>query len=67
MEKKEFKDMTLVCKDCNCEFVWTAGEQEFYQEKGFTNPPARCPKDRERRKAERNFQKNNRFNNRVGR
>ena len=26
-----FEDKTLkVCKDCSKEFVWTAGEQEFY-------------------------------------
>ena len=25
-----YEDKTLVCKDCGQEFVWTAGEQEFY-------------------------------------
>ena len=29
------EDKTIVCKDCNNEFVFTAGEQEFYAEKGF--------------------------------
>ena len=29
MDKKEFNDITLVCKDCGEEFVWTAGEQAF--------------------------------------
>ena len=37
-----FTDKTLVCKDCGQEFVFTAGEQEFYAEKGFQNEPARC-------------------------
>ena len=32
-----FQDKTLVCKDCGKEFVFTAGEQEFYAEKGFQN------------------------------
>ena len=32
-----YEDKTLVCKDCGKEFVFTAGEQEFYAEKGFTN------------------------------
>ena len=32
-----YEDKTLVCKDCGNEFVFTAGEQEFYAEKGFTN------------------------------
>lgn len=26
-------DKTLVCRDCGEEFVFTIGEQEFYQEK----------------------------------
>ncbi|HBI51504.1 MAG TPA: zinc-binding protein, partial [Ruminococcaceae bacterium] len=29
-----YTDKTLVCKDCGNEFVFTAGEQEFYAEKG---------------------------------
>jgi len=37
-----FKDKTLVCKDCGQEFVFSAGEQEFYAEKGFQNEPMRC-------------------------
>ena len=37
-----FEDKTLVCKDCGKEFVFTAGEQEFYAEKGFQNEPRRC-------------------------
>ena len=37
-----FQDKTLKCKDCGQEFVFTAGEQEFYQEKGFQNEPQRC-------------------------
>jgi CxxC-x17-CxxC domain-containing protein len=44
------QDQTLVCKDCGKEFIWTAGEQEFYQQKGFTNPPSRCPEDRKKKK-----------------
>ena len=37
-----YQDKTLVCKDCGAEFVFTAGEQEFYAEKGFQNEPQRC-------------------------
>ena len=36
-----FEDKTLVCKDCGKEFVWTAGEQEFYASRGFENQPDR--------------------------
>ena len=32
-----YEDKTLVCKDCGKEFVFTAGEQEFYAERGFQN------------------------------
>ena len=45
-----FEDKTLVCKDCGEEFVFTAGEQEFYAERGFTNEPKRCKKCRNARK-----------------
>ena len=37
-----YEDKTLICKDCHKEFVFTAGEQEFYAEKGFVNEPQRC-------------------------
>jgi CxxC-x17-CxxC domain-containing protein len=45
-----FQDKTLTCKDCGQEFVFTAGEQEFYQEKGFQNEPQRCKACRDARK-----------------
>ena len=45
-----FEDKTLVCKDCGREFTFTAGEQEFYAEKGFKNEPTRCPECRKARK-----------------
>jgi hypothetical protein len=46
-------DKTLVCKDCNSEFVFTEGEQAFYKEKGFENEPQRCPDCRRARKQAR--------------
>ena len=45
-----YEDKTLVCKDCGQEFTFTAGEQEFYAEKGFTNEPQRCKTCRAARK-----------------
>lgn len=47
-----FQDEVLVCKDCGAEFVFTASEQEFYAEKGFTNKPGRCPQCRAAKKAQ---------------
>jgi CxxC-x17-CxxC domain-containing protein len=49
-----FTDKTLTCRDCGETFVFTAGEQEFHAEKGFTNQPGRCPDCRRAAKAARN-------------
>ncbi len=38
----EFQDRTLTCVDCGADFVWTAGEQQFFADKRFTNEPKRC-------------------------
>lgn len=48
-----FTDQTLKCQDCGEDFIWTAGEQEFYQQKGFDNAPTRCLKCRALRKQQR--------------
>ena len=45
-----YKDKIITCKDCGKEFVFTASEQEFYAEKGFTNEPQRCKDCRNARK-----------------
>jgi CxxC-x17-CxxC domain-containing protein len=45
-----YADKTLTCRDCGTQFVFTAGEQEFYAQKGFTNEPTRCSSCRQARK-----------------
>ena len=54
-----YEDKTLVCVDCGNEFVFTAGEQEFYAQKGFENEPKRCPEcraaNKTRKRAAREF------------
>src|SRR6266704_4515840 len=45
-------DQTLVCRDCNQEFVFTVGEQEFYASHNLTNAPTRCPSCRAARKGQ---------------
>ena len=45
-----YEDKTLVCKECGAEFVFSAGEQEFYAERGFQNEPQRCKACRGARK-----------------
>lgn len=44
-------DKTLTCRDCQKDFVFTAAEQDFYAEKGFTVEPTRCPSCRDQRKS----------------
>src|SRR2546426_6168308 len=47
-----FTNRLLVCRDCQQEFVFTAGEQEFYESRGLTNAPSRCPACRAEHKAQ---------------
>lgn len=46
-------DRTLTCRDCGQEFTFTAGEQDFYTQRGFSDPQ-RCPSCRSARKQQRN-------------
>lgn len=45
-------DVTLTCRDCGQGFTFTAGEQDFYASRGFSEP-TRCPDCRAARRAER--------------
>jgi CxxC-x17-CxxC domain-containing protein len=47
-----FLDKTLTCRDCGNEFVFTSGEQDFYQTRGLQNEPRRCPECRNTRRSE---------------
>lgn len=46
-------DISLKCKDCGKDFIFTEGEQKFYENKKFTNP-TRCPECRKAKK-QQNF------------
>jgi len=48
-----FTDKTLTCSDCGATFTFSAEDQEFFQSKGYTNEPKRCPECRQARKTER--------------
>jgi hypothetical protein len=48
-----FTDKSILCPDCGITFTFTAGEQEFYASKGFTNDPKRCPQCRQAKKQQR--------------
>ena len=49
---EELQDITLVCSDCNDEFVYTVRDQEFVAEKQFT-PYKRCQKCRYKKRQEK--------------
>lgn len=48
-----YTDEMLNCVDCGREFVFSSGEQRFYEQKGFQNKPNRCQDCRSARKAMR--------------
>lgn len=52
----DFDDKTLTCRECSKAFVWTAGEQAFYKERGLINIPARCTECRSNRKSKLGLQ-----------
>jgi len=47
-----YSDKVLTCADCSQDFVFTASDQEFYADRGFTEP-RRCSSCRASRKAAR--------------
>ena len=48
-----FQDKSIQCFDCGATFTFSAEEQEFFQSRGYTNEPKRCPSCRQARKTER--------------
>jgi CxxC-x17-CxxC domain-containing protein len=50
--ERAYRDKTLKCRECGADFVFTAGEQAFYAEKGLQNEPRRCPTCRANRRRE---------------
>lgn len=47
-----YTDKVLTCSDCGTDFVFSASEQEFFAQKGFSSPPKRCSACRARRRSE---------------
>ena len=50
-----FDDRNLTCVECNQSFVFTADDQQYHADKGYTNEPKRCPNCRQARRANRGF------------
>ncbi len=60
-----FQDKSIQCSDCGTAFTFSAGEQEFFQSKGFTNEPKRCPSCRRANKAQRSDSGSNSYASRY--
>jgi CxxC-x17-CxxC domain-containing protein len=41
-QDSQYQDRPIRCVDCNEDFIWTAGEQVFFHDKGLKNEPKRC-------------------------
>ncbi|MCL5264302.1 MAG: zinc-ribbon domain containing protein [Chloroflexi bacterium] len=48
-----FQDKTLTCQDCGQAFTFSAEDQEYFAQKGYTNEPKRCPTCRAARRTDR--------------
>ncbi len=48
-----FQEKSIQCSDCGATFTFSVEEQEFFQSRGYTNEPKRCPACRQSRKSER--------------
>jgi len=46
-----YTDQVINCTDCGIDFVFTASEQTFFAEKGFSSAPKRCSSCRAQRRA----------------
>ena len=47
-----YTDRTLSCADCGTNFTFSADDQAYHAEKGFTNEPKRCPDCRSARRGQ---------------
>ncbi|MFL6335293.1 MAG: zinc-ribbon domain-containing protein [Pyrinomonadaceae bacterium] len=47
-----YQDKELTCADCRGKFLWSAKDQEFFAEKGFSEPK-RCKDCRQAKKEQR--------------
>jgi hypothetical protein len=52
-----FEDRQRTCVDCGGSLTWTAVEQEFFHEEGFSDPPKRCKDCRQMKRDRRVDQK----------
>ena len=48
-----YTDRTLTCADCGTNFTFSADDQSYHAQRGFTNEPKRCPSCRAARREQR--------------
>ena len=48
-----YEDRTLSCRECGQSFIFSADDQAYHAEKGYTNEPRRCPTCRQAQRAQR--------------
>ncbi len=49
-----YEDRTLTCVECGQPFTFSADDQTYHAEKGYTNEPKRCPTCRQAKRSQRN-------------
>jgi CxxC-x17-CxxC domain-containing protein len=47
-----YEDKNLTCQDCNSSFVFSADDQQYHAQKGYSNEPKRCPSCRQSRRSD---------------
>ena len=50
-----YEDRNLTCVECSQSFVFSADDQSYHAEKGYTNEPKRCPSCRQSRRNQGGF------------
>jgi CxxC-x17-CxxC domain-containing protein len=48
-----YQDRTLTCVECGQGFIFSADDQAYHAQKGYTNEPKRCPTCRQSRRDQR--------------
>lgn len=48
-----YQDRTLSCSECGQSFNFSADDQAYHADKGYTNEPKRCPSCRQARRPQR--------------
>jgi len=58
-----FQNKSIQCSDCGTTFAFSIEDQEYFQFKGYTNEPKRCPECRQAKKLKRYSNGGNSYGN----